>query len=349
MTTYTIQGFRYNNETGRIGTAELEFMLPDYAKTLSYQHDGTFFIYTLADLDFGPRDKRLDTPYQTTVDGKVELGEMGTREMVFTVAEGVHKGKVFYAYVDSVLKEWTLFQISGKTIPLDDRADAKRAYTQLGEGDPDYLDFDSYPRGYAPGNSIDLASLPLVEMTERDVFSTKKSGMTDPTILAGKGNDRLIGANKSDDSFHGGSGRDFLDGQGGNDRLWGDGANDTIRGGNGADMLSGGAGDDVLSGGAGRDRVIGGTGDDSLGGGKDADRFIFGKGDGADTIRDFRDDVDVLVLDDELWNGDLTAAQVVRRFADDKRSDVLFDFGNKGSILLEDISVAEIRDDVAIA
>ncbi|SNT33741.1 calcium-binding protein [Tropicimonas sediminicola] len=347
MTTYAIQGFRYNNDTGSVGKAELEFVLPDYANSFRYEQDGYFFIYALADLEFGPRANPLDTPYQTNVDGSVELGAEGTREVVFTVAKGKHEGKVFYGYVDSILREWSLFQVSGKAVKLDTRADARQLYSELGAGDPSYLDFSSYPKAFAPGKTISLSSLPLVDITEDDVFRTDQSGMTDPEIYAGKGHDRLIGANRSEDSFHGGNGRDLLNGAGGKDMLWGGGANDTLRGGGGADKLFGGDGKDTLSGGTGNDRIVGGAGDDSLGGGKGTDRFVFHKGDGDDTIRDFRDDVDVLVLEN-LWKDDLTRAQVVKRFGEEQNGDALFVFGDKGSVLIKDISLDEIQNDLAI-
>jgi Ca2+-binding RTX toxin-like protein len=72
---------------------------------------------------------------------------------------------------------------------------------------------------------------------------------------------------------------------GGNDTLNGLGGNDRLEGGDGGDKLFGGDGDDVL---------VGGTGQDTLNGGAGADIFTFGPGDGANTIADFQDGLDLI-------------------------------------------------------
>ncbi|EYD70525.1 calcium-binding protein [Limimaricola hongkongensis] len=139
------------------------------------------------------------------------------------------------------------------------------------------------------------------------------------TVLAGLGNDKVKG----------GGGGDFLNGHDGNDRIWGQGGDDELRGGAGRDMLRGNRGDDLLEGGGG------------------ADRFVFGRRDGDDVIRDF-EGRDTLVLNDNLWRGDLSENQVIRRFADVTEEGVLFDFGRKGSILLEDVDgLRGLADDIA--
>lgn len=69
-----------------------------------------------------------------------------------------------------------------------------------------------------------------------------------------------------------------VDGQGGNDTLIGSALGDTLRG---------GTGDDTLYGGAGNDQLFGGTG---------ADLFWFDVGQGTDTIYDWTDGTDKLVL-----------------------------------------------------
>ena len=74
------------------------------------------------------------------------------------------------------------------------------------------------------------------------------------------------------------------------------GGNDLLRGFGGIDSLNGGAGNDVIDGGAGNDRLTGGAGND---------RFLFPDDEeGNDTITDFEADSDVLVFDEDEWNGE---------------------------------------------
>ncbi|WP_052055873.1 S-layer family protein [Myxosarcina sp. GI1] len=85
---------------------------------------------------------------------------------------------------------------------------------------------------------------------------------------------------------------DVINAQGGNDILLGRSGDDVLRGGNGNDrLLDGDAGNDLLDGGEGNDGLFGGTG---------KDRFVLRKGQGIDTIFDFQDGIDSLVLADGL-------------------------------------------------
>lgn len=86
-----------------------------------------------------------------------------------------------------------------------------------------------------------------------------------------------------------------------NDVINGQGGNDLLLGRSGDDLLRGNDGDDVLlDGGAGEDLLDGGAGNDGLFGGADADQFLLRAGDGADTIFDFEDGIDSLLLADGL-------------------------------------------------
>jgi len=134
----------------------------------------------------------------------------------------------------------------------------------------------------------------------------------------------------------GGAGIDFLAALGGRDRLYGKGGddillagkgNDTAWGGAGDDVLTGFLGDDILDGGAGSDRLIGGVGADVLSGRTGADTFVFGawSDSGPDRITDFGRG-DRLAFSDGMWSGDLTARQVVTRFAEVTAEGVMFDF-----------------------
>lgn len=89
------------------------------------------------------------------------------------------------------------------------------------------------------------------------------------------------------DTLTGGAGADTLKGLAGNDRLSGLDA---------ADLLMGGWGRDTILGGAGADRIEGGAGRDTLYGGSGADHFVFRQGDGTDSLRDFQNGTDKIVL-----------------------------------------------------
>ena len=85
----------------------------------------------------------------------------------------------------------------------------------------------------------------------------------------------------------------------------GDDENNDLSGDSNANYLDGGAGNDTLSGldsndtllgGRGDDRLIGGAGNDRLAGGGGSDVFVFGTSHGEDTITDFADGRDRIVL-----------------------------------------------------
>ena len=118
-------------------------------------------------------------------------------------------------------------------------------------------------------------------------------GVGADTIIGGSGHDTLAGG-AGDDSLSGEADNDNLDAGAGNDTLAGGAGTDTLNAGAGDDSLAGGDGSDSLVAGAGDDTLNGGGGDDSLVGGAGADLFVFVAGSGADVIRDFRLDYDVL-------------------------------------------------------
>ncbi|MCI4662572.1 MAG: M10 family metallopeptidase C-terminal domain-containing protein [Neomegalonema sp.] len=141
-------------------------------------------------------------------------------------------------------------------------------------------------------------------------------------LVGGAGNDTLYGGgdadrlytNDGDDIVYGGDGADRAWGEAGNDTLFGEGGvdvlngmdgNDIIDGGEGNDRNYGGAGNDIVSGGDGNDIVHGLTGTDTLNGnagndryygGADADLFVFDIGSDVDTIYDFEQGIDTIVL-----------------------------------------------------
>lgn len=98
-------------------------------------------------------------------------------------------------------------------------------------------------------------------------------------------------------------------------------------GGSGTDRLQGNAAANWLRGGASADQMAGGAGNDVLTGSLGADRFIFGLGDGSDRITDFGVGRDRLQLSSDLWDGTLTAAEVVAEFGLIRRGVAVLDFG----------------------
>ncbi|MBE9169428.1 calcium-binding protein [Pleurocapsales cyanobacterium LEGE 06147] len=136
-------------------------------------------------------------------------------------------------------------------------------------------------------------------------------------VIEGKGNDVIVGGNKTDfiksglgdDILIGGDGDDILDGGAGNDILNGGSGNDILRGGDGDDILIGGSGNDVLEGGDGDDILIGGDGNDVLRSGKGVDIVIGGTG--KDIFEFFADD---FVSGEVNQIVDFTSAEDVIRF-----------------------------------
>ena len=110
-------------------------------------------------------------------------------------------------------------------------------------------------------------------------------------ILYGNLENDTISGNSGDDSLYGGQGNDLLDGNADNDILFGDEGDDTLDGGGGNDSLVGGRGNDLL---------LGEQGNDTLTGGEGSDRFVLVEGYGIDTITDFVNGEDLIILDGGL-------------------------------------------------
>lgn len=115
------------------------------------------------------------------------------------------------------------------------------------------------------------------------------------TIYGNRGNDSISGDEGNDVSY-GGKGNDVVLGGLGDDQLLGDQGNDTLCGGSDNDIVFGGSGDDLLFGDIGNDLFFGGLGSDTLLGDGGSDRFILASGSGADTVIDFAQGTDSLVL-----------------------------------------------------
>lgn len=169
-----------------------------------------------------------------------------------------------------------------------------------------------------------------------------KGGAGSDRIVGGAGADRVIG-NKGNDKLVGGAGNDRLAGGkdadkllggGGHDALFGQHGNDRLFGGVGADKLHGGGGNDILKGQIGRDLLNGQAGDDRLFGGAGADRFLFQRNSGHDTILDFQNGIDRIVIQ----NGANRFSQLdISRDGHDTE----IHFGNT-TITLEDVGIRQI-------
>lgn len=190
-------------------------------------------------------------------------------------------------------------------------------------------------------------------------------GTGDDTLIGSSGQDRLDG-NDGEDLLYGGSKADQLRGHDGVDRLWGEADSDYLSGGTGNDFLYGGDARDYLYGGrdndriegeAGSDRLYGQSGNDTLFGGSETDWlyggtgddfFLFGKNSDKDLVRDFENNKDTVLIDDNLWTGEKTAQDVIDDYGERVGADVVFDFGNGDILIVENSNFSALSNDIEI-
>ena len=193
---------------------------------------------------------------------------------------------------------------------------------------------------------VSTPQYPDTDDTIVNIENVEVWGSYSVTVI-GDGDANILTTDTGKDTLKGGGGNDVLNGGGGKDKLFGNNGADTLKGGGGNDVLNGGGGKDklfgnngadTLKGGGGNDKLDGGSGNDLLTGGAGADQFIFRNGSGNDRIRDFADNIDTLKLDDALWVGDLSEAEVISTFASDDTGEVVFDFENGNTLTLEGIT-----------
>jgi len=158
-------------------------------------------------------------------------------------------------------------------------------------------------------------------------------------FISGSGDDVIFG-NAVANTIHAGLGDDIVKSAGGNDILFGQAGRDKLVGGNGADQMFGGSENDLLLGGNGDDILDGGTGTDRLFGGADSDTFIFGDGYGSDRVMDFQDDVDTINIDETLWGGGKTVAQILVDYGKIANGNALLNFGGGDRVLI--LGVADL-------
>jgi Ca2+-binding RTX toxin-like protein len=121
----------------------------------------------------------------------------------------------------------------------------------------------------------------------------------------------------------------------GNFRGTGNALNNAISGGIGADTLFGGDGRDTLAGHDGADKLWGGAGDD---------RFVFTQGMGQDDIMDFTT-TDRIVF--QNLTGIQTAADALSH-ATQIGTDVVFDFGLAGGLVVHNVTLAVLSGDILV-
>jgi Ca2+-binding RTX toxin-like protein len=182
-----------------------------------------------------------------------------------------------------------------------------------------------------------------------------KGGRFTDDLLGEAGNDNLRG-HAGDDTLSGGDGKDILRGGRDDDTLSGDAGNDVLKGGAGDDELNGGSqkdklyggrGEDILRGGSGNDILAGLADDDTLIGGTGKDSFVFYAGNGHDTVTDFEDNTDTVVLDQTIWGGGLSVSQVLSNYASVVSGDTVFDFGGGDVLVVEGMAVINfLADDI---
>lgn len=187
---------------------------------------------------------------------------------------------------------------------------------------------------------VEIIGTPGRDRLEGDGGDNVLRGLNGRDTLAGLGGDDQLLGGAGNDRLFGGNGRDVLNGQNGNDTVSGGSGADRLLGGNGQDRLSGNAGNDVLLGGAGNDVLTGGRGNDNFNGGGGRDTFVFAGNIGANTIRSFELNRDVIDLSDIT---SINSFRDLRSIARDIDGDTVIRVdGRSQSITLADIDEAEL-------
>ncbi len=152
--------------------------------------------------------------------------------------------------------------------------------------------------------------------------------------------DGLLEGDDGDDDIHGDEQDNDIDGNDGDDDL---------SGGRGDDKLHGGKGDDDISGGGNNDKLWGGKGNDVLWGNKGRDKFVFAENFDKDKIKDFKDDVDTILLDSDLWKGNKSIKQILNKFGEETANGVVLDFGGGDILKIDGVdSLKDLRNDIDI-
>ena len=166
--------------------------------------------------------------------------------------------------------------------------------------------------------------------------TTLTSGIDDARVL-GAGNLNLTG-HSGNNTLEGNGTKNTLKGAGGDDILKGYGGNDKLVGGNGADTLMGGTGNDVIKG-AGGDYI--------LWGGGGADKFVFNGG--KDVIRDFKDDVDSIVVTRAMVDGKSSTVDDLLAMGKIINGNAVFDLAGSHQLTVRGVDdLDDLRNDLII-
>ncbi|MEC3863187.1 hypothetical protein VK792_17990 [Mesobacterium sp. TK19101] len=176
------------------------------------------------------------------------------------------------------------------------------------------------------------------------IAETVDYGRTDTSYVMGADLDHGRFDTENDLDVWGNALSNDINGNDGNNRIEGRAGDDDLDGYQGNDMLIGGLGNDTLKGDDGNDTLHGGSGNDRLDGENGNDVFVFLTGGGNDTIRDFGDDTDTLWL----GIGGVTSVAEALGFAIDDGRDVTFSFTGGDTLLVEDVSIADIQNHIVI-
>jgi Ca2+-binding RTX toxin-like protein len=143
-------------------------------------------------------------------------------------------------------------------------------------------------------------------------------------IAFGANIENLVGSPGKDEVVGNELANSILSGAG-NDTISGGRQSDTLEGGEGGDYIYGNKGDDVLIGGGGADLLWGARGNDTIVTGVGVDGIVLQPDGGTDTIVDFADGVDLLVLIDGLRFEQLSIAT--------SGNDTVIRIGSTGQVL----------------
>lgn len=186
----------------------------------------------------------------------------------------------------------------------------------------------------------------------RGILTMENSGIVHGDIVGYEGITEITNSGDIVGSIQFGSGDDTYTGSAAghvSGTIDGGAGQDILIGADGMDDLDGGDGNDELQGNDGRDTLEGGLGDDTLTGGQDRDSFVFAPGFGHDTIIDFENNFDSLVLHEAIWGGGKTAAQVLNQYAEVVSGSVVLDFADAGQITFSGFDdVVALANDIVL-